>query len=196
MTRIEQLKRTLNEGRTPVRVFAALVHFPKEILRNLSACIARHIIEFSSQQAQLKEILDKFEGFPSNQIDMLLCKKRLVQLAAIKQVSQRQSDWRYWQNKSNTACINACQNFYQIIVNDQDYKKHFHIFIQWAIKAYGFNEAKLQLQETQERVYDFGNFDSNLLQTQKFNRLAASRSYTSGERVAYSHFLELLRERF
>ncbi len=193
---MEHLKRILNKNKTPNRIFDEIARQPYDILRLTAVCIAHRIIKFSSHQSQLSDILRQFEEYPAKTTitDMLLCKRRLSELGAIKHRLRRESDWEYWQGKTNQACILAFNNLYQIVKGENE-KAHFERFVEQAAAAYGFAESMRQMKAAQKQTYDFGDpTESKLLETQKYNTLRAHRSHINALGVAKVEFLRALRE--
>lgn len=194
----EILKSTLQKDKTPIRIFAELVHYPPNTLILIAVCIAEQIIKFSSHQNILKNMLHKFTAYPTNKtkLDLLRCKRRLTFLDKHDFLINQELNPKYWQQKTDNHVIRSMKNLYYIVIEDKGYRIHFNRFMQNAAMAYGFYESKRQIINAQKQLYDFGDEFSQIIETQKHNKLRAHCSWRSGERVAYHEFIKRLRERF
>jgi len=192
-----QLSQIVNEKSSPNRIFEKLGRQSHEILRQVAACIARQIVEFSTHRPILLDILRQFESYPARTqtIDLLLCKRRLTNHANIRHALRRESDWRYWQTRADQACLFAFSNLLEIVKGGKDVRDHYNRFIEQASYAYGFNESKRQMKRLETQQYEFKDgVESKVLETKKHNALRANRGKISAQGVAKVEFLKALKE--
>lgn len=193
------LQQTLNRDKTPIRIFADLVHHPNDILVLIATCIAQKIASLASPKIKsiILDTLRRFEQYPTQtrDVDMELCKSRLTRLIEIKSTTKRDDDPRFWQHEVDRAVCRAVINYYYIAKRDPGYREYFFRFMQHATKAYGFAESKKQMEAAKLKMYDFGA-GPTLAKTQQYKSTIAHRGSQAGERVAYVEFLKLLKERF
>lgn len=195
---MNELKQILHEQKTPDRIFEKLGRQSNDTLRLIAVCIARQISKFSSHESILSDILNQFESYPQKTliIDLLMCKRRLTKLGNIRHTAKRDSDWSYWQAKTDQACIFAFNNLLEIVKSESSVRNYYLRFIEQASLTYGFAEAMRQMKNVQNQRYEFdANVDSKILETQKHNTLRAHRSHISGQRVAKVEFLKILKEK-
>lgn len=197
---MEILKQILKKKKSPERILSEIKNHPNKDILNLTAvCIAHQIILLSSHKSQLSDILNQFKEYPAKTktLEMLLCKRRLSVLGNVDQKPRRESDWRYWQCRTDQACIHAFNNLYQL-VNGENQKIYFQRFVEQASLAYGYAESARQVRNAQKQIYEFENnsndINSKAEKIKKFNIFRAHRSHISAKGVAIVEFLRKLRE--
>jgi hypothetical protein len=194
----ETLVNTLNKNKTPIRIFAELVHYPLEILTSISICIAEESIKFASSKARLIEVLSKYKEYPiaTKDIDLLLCKRLLNELKAVRPPTRAEMDPRYWQWRADRLIISGLINLYYLLIKEDNFREIFNQLIKNLTQAYGASESKKQLKEMGGQQYDFGDTTNSLIRVQQYNTTRAQNSRLNGERVAYHEYLRVLRGTF